>query len=350
MGKCRQAQLEIGKRFLVEKMWSQYVPMDAAKAVEWLKVASQDSTANTSAARANDLLSHFYAEGRPEYGIPESWAQCEKYMTMAARQGHAFAQTQKGANAEDGSVDQVTWFTLAAAQGLPEAMHRLGKLYFKRDGDEDGAGDLTKSWFTSMYWLRQAALRRHGEALVDLCYVLIHARREVFGHLNVVGHSALPEAAFWMEIGEKYVQGFERPSILAFTNCDNCFVRMSNLKKCAKCKAMGYCSVECQRLHWKAGHKVCCKAVDTYRALFDRGTVNEMPLKMRARRPRKNTTSYTVVGYNVPGAQVCTSSGSYMLSNPYRHVVCCLPSLSRPIQIPHRSGPSWQTPALPPFV
>lgn len=30
-------------------------------------------------------------------------------------------------------------------------------------------------------------------------------------------------------------------------------------KQCSACKAVYYCSVECQRVDWKAGHKNRCK-------------------------------------------------------------------------------------------
>lgn len=31
-------------------------------------------------------------------------------------------------------------------------------------------------------------------------------------------------------------------------------------KRCSKCRAVGYCSTECQLAHWKKGHKKACTA------------------------------------------------------------------------------------------
>lgn len=37
-------------------------------------------------------------------------------------------------------------------------------------------------------------------------------------------------------------------------------------KRCARCKLFFYCSVECQKAHWKAGHKKTCKDTNEIRA------------------------------------------------------------------------------------
>eukprot|EP00040_Diaphanoeca_grandis_P003159 m.23976 g.23976 ORF g.23976 m.23976 type:complete len:268 (-) comp14434_c0_seq1:269-1072(-) len=41
--------------------------------------------------------------------------------------------------------------------------------------------------------------------------------------------------------------------------CTNCGVEGNDLKTCGRCKKAWYCSVECQKAHWKqGGHKVMC--------------------------------------------------------------------------------------------
>jgi hypothetical protein len=49
--------------------------------------------------------------------------------------------------------------------------------------------------------------------------------------------------------------------------CDNCTARhmggTPKFKMCGACTNMRYCSVECQREHWKAGHKKTCNKPPT---------------------------------------------------------------------------------------
>jgi hypothetical protein len=44
--------------------------------------------------------------------------------------------------------------------------------------------------------------------------------------------------------------------------CASCGRRGSGsgvkLKPCSRCKAVFYCGVDCQRRHWKEGHKLSC--------------------------------------------------------------------------------------------
>lgn len=40
--------------------------------------------------------------------------------------------------------------------------------------------------------------------------------------------------------------------------CARCHKGGPELKKCQRCSAVVYCSQECQRADWKAGHKLAC--------------------------------------------------------------------------------------------
>jgi hypothetical protein len=42
--------------------------------------------------------------------------------------------------------------------------------------------------------------------------------------------------------------------------CGGCKLKNPVLLKCSRCKLVGYCSVSCQEIHWKAGgHKEQCQ-------------------------------------------------------------------------------------------
>mmetsp|Transcript_30846 Transcript_30846/g.49894 ORF Transcript_30846/g.49894 Transcript_30846/m.49894 type:complete len:185 (-) Transcript_30846:4-558(-) len=40
--------------------------------------------------------------------------------------------------------------------------------------------------------------------------------------------------------------------------CSQCRAMLSNPKRCAKCRIAVYCNADCQRAHWKTGHKNEC--------------------------------------------------------------------------------------------
>lgn len=47
------------------------------------------------------------------------------------------------------------------------------------------------------------------------------------------------------------------PSVEEERSCANCEKTSQNLKRCSRCRAIEYCSVECQRTHW-IQHKIVC--------------------------------------------------------------------------------------------
>ncbi|KAK6996492.1 MYND-type domain-containing protein [Favolaschia claudopus] len=68
---------------------------------------------------------------------------------------------------------------------------------------------------------------------------------------------------------------YEKKGATRFCSMDNCF-NFKNLKECAQCKTVCYCSRECQRKHWKVHKPVCAYNTEQY-ALAD----GEEPLLQR---------------------------------------------------------------------
>lgn len=44
------------------------------------------------------------------------------------------------------------------------------------------------------------------------------------------------------------------------SDCHKLQLNKGDFKKCARCKTVSYCSAECQKAHWKSGHKAECRA------------------------------------------------------------------------------------------
>jgi hypothetical protein len=53
--------------------------------------------------------------------------------------------------------------------------------------------------------------------------------------------------------------GSSRPRVKPSRPCAQCGELFPKLKQCSRCKAVAYCSRDCQVAHWKAGHKEACQ-------------------------------------------------------------------------------------------
>jgi MYND finger/Sel1 repeat len=212
-----------------------------------------------------DLYS-LWTKGFPEIGV--SPAKAKKYLLNAARLGYGTAQHEYGValGSDPGAMD---WFTLAAAQGYAESRIQLGDMFcMNEESDHD------KSYlFKAIYWYQQAAFQGETGANVRLAPCLVEARATCMdGQFDLVGYSAVPEACFWYSLATDHVkrQGHEVVELeyLQVVKCGCCGKRNGRrvqIKRCAKCKAVGYCSRDCQSHHWKMGHKRDCNGVEELR-------------------------------------------------------------------------------------
>lgn len=58
-------------------------------------------------------------------------------------------------------------------------------------------------------------------------------------------------------------------------SCDQCLKVFAKLKKCSRCQAVQFCSVECQKTHWKKHKLVCGKSEkEVFRINIARGAVH----------------------------------------------------------------------------
>mmetsp|Transcript_5103 Transcript_5103/g.11507 ORF Transcript_5103/g.11507 Transcript_5103/m.11507 type:complete len:344 (+) Transcript_5103:415-1446(+) len=88
-----------------------------------------------------------------------------------------------------------------------------------------------------------------------------------YGRCDVAGRSPVPKAVYWgkraAKLGnEEAAAAVKQIDDLLSGVCANCNKPASsvNLKRCTKCRVFRYCGRDCQREHWKAGHKLdCCK-------------------------------------------------------------------------------------------
>jgi MYND finger len=182
----------------------------------------------------------------------------------AARQGHAMAQhifsLKLGMHAAEGQM----WLTLSAAQGYHPAQGMMDAMYYIEDSP------MNKSYPKIFYWCRKAALKGCVQSQL-LVTALLSAKTELYGYPHFVGHSALPESLYWCDLlRENKRYGNLKEVVVKFLNWDTCAccnAHGSNAKVrlCKACKTVRYCSRECQKRHWRMGHKVDCQGVDKLR-------------------------------------------------------------------------------------
>ena len=96
-------------------------------------------------------------------GVPQDYAEAEKWWRLAAEQGDAPAQYNLASMYEDGQgvpqdyVEAVKWFRLAADQGNAKAQNNLGVIY------EYGRGVLQDNVMAHM-WYNIASANGHSKA------------------------------------------------------------------------------------------------------------------------------------------------------------------------------------------
>ena len=156
-------------------------------------------------------------------------------------------------------------FQLAADQGFDRGQCLVGVCYKM---GPDGGGVPSCDMEKYLYWCLKAA--EQGEDCTAMrnvgCHLLITAR-DKYGGIDQVGKCPIPQALFWFHkgaaLGDQTCQGMmvELERIISI-KCANCSLpndmTRKRLIRCVRCKAVCYCGSDCQKMHWKAGHKIDC--------------------------------------------------------------------------------------------
>jgi hypothetical protein len=83
------------------------------------------------------------------------------------------------------------------------------------------------------------------------------------GTVDMVEHPPIPEIMYWARksvaagnMDAKLI--LDKMEKVIGSKCANCRKVGVELQHCARCKGVMYCGIHCQKLHWKAGHKMHC--------------------------------------------------------------------------------------------
>ena len=118
-----------------------------------------------------------------------------------------------------------------------------------QDGFKDGCRHL-KSWFMDSF--------AHGEnSCENITKDFVRQRKPVSKDIKKQ-HSAHELVRIMVPTWERpdFHDGGSAPKLLM---CHNCHREFDTVKQCVACKQVWYCGSDCQKRHWKAGHKEVCK-------------------------------------------------------------------------------------------
>ena len=236
------------------------VKQNLKKAAYWNRLSADQGNAD-----AQYLLATMFISG--EGGCKNSDLEAEKYFALAAKQKHPAARFQLGMLMEkNGRVaEAVKCFTLIHAELQKHDFRYLAQCHLAISylPSEVEAGSLERA----LYWGKMAALSGHEDAPTLVADLLACIHSGYFGGTVNAGFDGQPEIAYWLKKGvakgcKKGEEKFQEMDSSHRSKCAKCLKPASSIsgamKRCTRCKLMRYCSAECQRSHWKAGHSLDC--------------------------------------------------------------------------------------------
>lgn len=136
----------------------------------------------------------------------------------------------------------------------------------------DGLGGLNENLYLAKYYFEKVATLEDGETAAVGQYFLARTLPPLYisiyrGRNNISGHSSAPISLYWMRKAQangfsyatQCVEDLEKK---CKRHCENCHKSANEvageLKACTRCRAAYYCGRDCQRAHWKRGHKTDC--------------------------------------------------------------------------------------------
>lgn len=231
------------------------------------------------------VLARFYMEGA--HGLPLSEEKAIEWYEKAASAGCALSHYCLAilCRRRREYETAVLHCTKAAEDGYPQAQSKLGYCY------RDGIGMDQPSMKKAVHWFRKASHSGDVEGMVGCAMGLL---TEESNRTNIDMDDrhllrSFPESFFWarraivltaakddqnfsrddMTLAMYVVQGYAGTS----GQCIRCRKEASSDEKylkCSRCKAVHYCSRNCQKSHWKTHHKFDC--VDDKGMKISRGT------------------------------------------------------------------------------
>lgn len=227
------------------------------EALKWLQLASDQKF-----PAAMDKLADMYEAGD---GVEKDLSKAKSLWIEASNLGCSEASMSLVEFHDWSGKEAVYYATLAYSQDKSSmaAAHVLGKVFYY---GEDG---LEKSLIRARHYFEVAANAGNQDAYKHLADTLIQLSQSQYKTpFGIPGHCNIPRAFYWLRkvTDKRFIKDanmiMKQLESIGKQSCAHCHKSAANvsgaLKQCSKCKAMWYCSKECQVQAWKEGHKADC--------------------------------------------------------------------------------------------
>lgn len=202
-----------------------------------------------------------YLERGKQWGFAASAnALGRLYLLMSKNPGLARDAGNPGNDTDEYIVTGIDFMEYAADQGDGDAMLMLGLIFGSKDY---GLYDMDKA----QNYMELALVRGETEAYAYLVRILRAkmAARVTLENENLERFEQLAPAD-----KEKLIRQLAKeaaPERIRHRQCGNMFCskaeeKEGEFKKCGQCQRVAYCSKECQKTHWRSGHKAVCSKKD----------------------------------------------------------------------------------------
>ncbi|KAI9318686.1 hypothetical protein BX666DRAFT_1930632 [Dichotomocladium elegans] len=198
-----------------------------------------------------------YFESAKQWGYaPSANALGRMYLLMSKNAEMAKEAGDPGSDTEEYIVTGIDFMEYAADNGDADAMLMLGLIFGSKDY---GLYDMDKA----QNYMELALVRGETEAFTYLVRIL---RAKMAARVALENENLEKFEKLSVEDKQKLIRQLAKEAApekvrhrqCSNTHCTKVEEKTGDFKKCGKCQRVSYCSRECQKEHWKAGHKAVC--------------------------------------------------------------------------------------------
>ncbi|KAI8147599.1 hypothetical protein BJV82DRAFT_642958 [Fennellomyces sp. T-0311] len=280
-GGCTMAAVQIGSFYMQEDRLAGGKNMKDGEDCKKLAFEYYKKAADQGNPMACHKIAFFSENG---YGCTESLERAIEYYTKAYDQGYPDSAHNLGliyqghtkATMPLKSIKKAMDYLERGKQwGYAPSANALGRLYLLMSKNADfakeaqlGIEDNDEYIVTGidfMDFMELAMVRGDKEAYTYLVRILRAkmAARVALEEDNLEKFEKLSlqdQAKLIRQVAKEAAPEAVRHKQCSSTFCTNTEQKEGDFKKCGRCQRVSYCSRECQKEHWKAGHKAVCNA------------------------------------------------------------------------------------------